>query len=117
MFLIDLRFKIVSMLFQSLYICDMASKSIPKPGQLSMSERYPRTISQDLHDSWLILKRYGDPVRICKEKNISRPIVDRAIEYGHVKDPHVTKKITAFFSERVDAERNSGKKLIQKAKK
>lgn len=84
---------------------------------IPMDERYPRTISQELHDGWVVLRRYGDPGRICKTKDISRPIVDRALNYGHVKDPRVTKKINAYFSERVEAEKNAGKKFIAGAKK
>ena len=95
----------------------MAARSIPAPGEQPMEERYPRNISETLHDSWQVLRRYGDPGRICKEKKISRPIVDRALNYGHCKDPHVTKKINAFFMERVEAEEKSGKKFIAGVKK
>lgn len=83
----------------------------------SMSERYPMKIGQSLFDAWQILRRYGDPGRICKQKKISRPIVDRALNYGHVKDPNVTKKIIAFFQDRVESENNSGNKFIASAKK
>lgn len=95
----------------------MAARSKPKEGEQSMEERYPRTIAQQLFDSWQILRRYGDPGRICKAAKISRPIVDRAINYGHVKDPNVTKAINKFFSDRTEKENNTGGKFIAGAKK
>lgn len=84
---------------------------------IPMKERYPLTIEQDLYDSWQLHRRYGDPGRICKAKGISRPIVDRALNFGHVKDPLVAKRIYAFFMERVNSEKNSGNRLIAGAKK
>lgn len=79
----------------------------------SMAERYPMTINQQLWDGWQIMRRYGDPGRIVTECIISRPIVDRALKYGNVKDPRVEKKISKFFMDRVGKEKSKGDKLIK----
>jgi hypothetical protein len=84
--------------------------------ELTMAERYPMTISIQLYDAWQLMRRYGDPGKICKEYSISRPIVDRALNYGNVKEDRVEKKITEFFNERFDRENNKGNKLLKKVK-
>jgi hypothetical protein len=81
--------------------------------QKSMAERYPMTISIQLFDAWQMMRRYGDPGRIVKKYNICRPIVDRAINYGNVKDPRVEKKISEFFNERFKGEEQKGNKLLK----
>lgn len=84
---------------------------------MTMAERYPMTISQQLFDAWQILRRYGDPGRIHDLTKISRPIIDRALNFGNVKQPHVERKITEYFNDRFNKEKNNGDKLIKIAKK
>lgn len=83
-----------------------------------MEERYPQTIPQDLFDAWKIMLRFGDVKQIVKSTGISRPIIDRAIKYGHVKNAsaNVTKKISDFFEKRHNKEQETGGKLISLAK-
>lgn len=83
---------------------------------LSMQDRFPRTIAIDLYDAWQILKRSGDPIKICKITGLSRPVVDRCLNYGHVKNTWVADKITRFFNERVEKEKAKGKELLVAAK-
>jgi DNA-binding phage protein len=98
----------------------MAARKIYTEGQASMQERYPLNIAQDLFDSWQMMKRYGDAALIAKEKGISRPIVDRALNYGHVTKHGVTMKINNYFNARIaleKAEKDIGKKFIESLKK
>ena len=81
-----------------------------------MEERFPRTIPQELFDAWQILKRTGDAEKLCKELGKSRPIIDRALNYGHVKKQALAEKISRFFQQRVDKEKNKGIKLLDAAK-
>lgn len=81
-----------------------------------MAERYPMTISIQLFDAWQVMRRYGDPGRIVKKYNICRPIVDRALNYGNVKDDRVEKKISEYFNDRFTREQNKGGKLLKIAK-
>lgn len=77
-----------------------------------MAERYPMTISQELYDAWQVCRRKNDSVAICKIAKLSRPIIDRALNYGSVKSERLVKQITKFFKDRYDAEHNAAEKLI-----
>lgn len=83
---------------------------------LSMEERYPRNIPLELFDAWQLLKRTGDAEKLCKELGKSRPIIDRALKYGHVKKQSLAAHISRFFQQRVDREKNKGNKLLDAAK-
>lgn len=84
---------------------------------MSMAERYPMTISQQLWDAWQILRRVGDAGRIHDKTGISRPIIDRAINYGNVKQAHVERKISEYFQDRFAGEQSKGEKLLKIAKR
>jgi hypothetical protein len=90
-----------------------------KPGnpgkELSMDDRFPRTINSQLFDAWQILRRSGDPALLCKKTGFSRPIVDRALNYGHVKNPKLANMISEFFDKRLDKEKHRGDSLINAA--
>ena len=75
----------------------------------SMEERYPMTVSKELFDEWQKNRRSGDVTKMFNKfaksaQPISRPIIDRAINYGNIKQDYVAKKITKYFIERVEAE-------------
>lgn len=84
---------------------------------MTMAERYPMTISQQLHDAWQIMRRTGDGGHIHNQTKISRPIIDRALNYGNVKQPHVERKITKYFEDRFSKEKSKGDKLLEIAKR
>ena len=94
-----------------------ATKSKKINTALSMEERFPRTISQELFDAWQILRRSGDPELLCKELNLSRPVIDRALNYGHIKRSGIGDEISKFFQKRLDKEKNKGSELLDAAKK
>ena len=79
---------------------------------LSMAERYPRNVSQQLFDSWQVCRRKNDPKELCKKLKMSRPIIDRALNYGHVKNEKLTQRISAFFNDRYEREKKQGQELI-----
>lgn len=93
-----------------------AKKGKKKP---PMAERYPRTISKALFDKWQRLKRYNDGRDLVNETGKSRPIIDRAIKYGHCKDELLIAAITDFFVNRLNREKQtvkSGEVAIKNAK-
>lgn len=109
------------MLFQkSIYIWIMNSKKNSKKAgkKPPMAERYPRTISKALFDKWQHLKRYNDGRDLVNETGKSRPIIDRAIKYGHCKDEELITAITNFFVNRLNREKaaeKNGEAALQKA--
>lgn len=80
-----------------------------------MAERFPRTISQQLWDAWQILRRKGDAEELMKRTELSRPVIDRALNYGHIKNSSLEAKITKYFDARLEREKSKGDKLIHSA--
>lgn len=73
---------------------------------------YPRTISIELLDAWRKFKRRSDGETIAEALGYSRPVIDRAINFGYVKTDGLTDAITNFFTARLDAEKASAAKLM-----
>lgn len=69
-----------------------------------MAKRYPMTISKPLFDTWQKNRRKNDSVKIMEITGMSRPIIDRALNYGHVKDDDIISTITNYFLMRVQNE-------------
>ena len=70
-----------------------------------MEERFPMNISSELFETWKKLKRKGDPGALCKALELSRPVIDRALNYGHVKNEKNDERISKFFAKRLEAEK------------
>ena len=85
-----------------------AKKVKGKVTKPSMASRFPMNISQDLFDAWQKLRRTGDPKDICKDLNLSRPVIDRALNFGHVKNLEVTpERISKWFAKRIENEKKN----------
>lgn len=78
----------------------------------TVSEKWPRTIAPDLHEAWLKLKRKKDAAVIMAAIGYSRPVIDRALNYGFVSMPELTDKINKFFLDRLKKESQTGSELI-----
>lgn len=72
---------------------------------------YECTISPDLLATWQKLRRRNDPEAIAKAVGKSRPIIDRALLYGHVKIEGLTSAISKFFSDRLQDEKKQSATL------
>ena len=82
----------------------------------SMQERFPRTIPQEVFDAWQILRQVGDAEKLCTLLKKSRPVVDRALNYGHVKKPVMADKISEFFQKRIEKQKGKGERLLTAVK-
>jgi hypothetical protein len=83
----------------------------------SMAERYPRTISINLFRQWKKMRRFNDGRDLTIHLAKSRPIIDRALKYGHVKDETLIKKITKFFADRERRESELDAKSVEQLSK
>lgn len=80
-----------------------------------MVEKYPMTIGQELYDAWQLHRRLGDPGRLQKVLKVSRPIVERALNYGHCPNQTNVDKINDFFEKRNGKHVEGSSKLINMA--
>lgn len=74
------------------------------------------TIAPKLFKAWQQLRRKGDPELIMELTGKSRPIIDKALKYGHVKDQTVVDAITKFYNDRLTSENQQGEDLLKPAK-
>jgi hypothetical protein len=74
-------------------------------------KQWPRTVAEELHESWKTLKRKKDPDVIAKQLGVSRPVIDRALIYGYVSIPDLADKITKYFEDRLNKERGDASRL------
>jgi hypothetical protein len=77
-----------------------------------LKQKFPRTIAEELHNAWAALRRKRDPETIAEALKVSRPIIDKALIYGHVTMTGLTDKITKFFEDRLIKERKDADKLL-----
>lgn len=78
-----------------------------------VSKKWPRTIAPELHEAWIKMKRKKDSEVLTKRLGRSRPIIDRALNYGHVSLQELTDQISSFFLERMTQEKQTGADLIR----
>lgn len=80
-----------------------------------VTKDYPMTVAPELFEAWVKLRRKNDPEEIATKLGKSRPVIDRALKYGYVKDDIVVAGITKFYKDRLEQETKDGKSLIQKS--
>lgn len=74
-------------------------------------KQWPRTIAEELHEAWKRNRRKGDPEELAKVAGVSRPVIDRALIYGHVSVAGLTDKINDYFEARLTKERADAARL------
>lgn len=82
----------------------------------TMQERFPKNVPDNIYDAWKLSQKVGDIGKIMKALRLSRPVVDRALKYGHVKKGKLTNDITKFFQNRINTETITAKSVVVKRK-
>lgn len=72
---------------------------------------YECTIDPQLLESWKRHVRHGDALKIMKEAKLSRPVVDRALNFGYVLSTGIAEKITKYFVKRAEGEKKAAEQL------
>ena len=84
-----------------------------RPGPRTVSERFPMNIDQEIYDAWQAHRRKRDVKTISEKIGWSVPIVERALNFGHVKDPEIIERVTKFFINRNAKEKKNVQTLKQ----
>lgn len=74
-------------------------------------KQWALTIDPNLLKTWQQLRRKKDPDVMAQELKVSRPVIDRALGYGHVTMPDLVDKINAFFEARLRKEQEASARL------
>lgn len=69
-------------------------------------------ISPELFEAWKKFLRHGDVSKMTDQLPFSRPIIDRALKIGYVRNPALSDAISAWFLKR---KRDEEKKTVNES--
>lgn len=73
---------------------------------------YERTITEALFKTIQLLWRYFDAALLAEQTGFSRPTVDKALNYGHIRDVTLEKAIVEFYKKRAEEQDGQAKEII-----
>lgn len=80
------------------------------------TDKYPMNIPPETLSAWAQNRRKGDPEEIMKALKRSRPIVERALNFGHVKEAWIIPAINDFYTKRLKKEIKQTQELLDLTK-
>ena len=78
---------------------------------MKTTDKFPLTIAPELFEAWKKATRKKDTQKIATVLNISRPLITRALVYGHVTKDGLVDQINLFFKTRLEAEKDTASEL------
>ena len=72
------------------------------------------TINPVLFETIKMLRRVQDAKDLVDKTGFSRPVIDKALNYGHIRDAVLEKAIVAFYQDREEWQEKEAKKLLTK---
>lgn len=80
----------------------------------SETKTFECTINPVLFETIKLLRRWQDAKELVEKTGFSRPVIDNALNYGHIKDAVLEKAIVDFYKTREDWQENAAIELLQK---
>lgn len=75
---------------------------------------YECTINPILFDTIKMLRRVQDAKNLTDSTGFSRPTVDKALNYGHIRDSTLEKAIVEYYKAREDWQESEAEILLNK---
>lgn len=73
---------------------------------------YERTITEALFKTIKMLWRYFDATQLAEQTGFSRPTIDKALNFGHIRDVTLEKAIVEFYKKRAEEQTEQTKEII-----
>lgn len=70
------------------------------------------TIDKALFKTFKMLRRYEDAAILTEQTGFSRPTIDKALNYGHVRDITLEKALIEFYKNRATEQKAAAKEII-----
>ena len=70
------------------------------------------TIDRVLFMTFKMLRRYDDAALLTEQMGFSRPTIDKALNYGHVRDITLEKALIEFYKNRATEQKAATKEII-----
>lgn len=74
---------------------------------------YEPTIIPELFDTIKLLRRSDDAKLLQEQTGFSRPTIDKALNFGHIRDLTLETAIVNFYNERAKRQKQEAKKILQ----
>lgn len=78
---------------------------------------FERTISGELFETIKLLRRLTDAKEIAEKTGFSRPTVDKALNYGHIRDVTLEQAIIEYYKERSAEQAQAVREILTNLKK
>ena len=74
---------------------------------------FERTIDEALFETIKMLRRIQDAKLLQAQTGFSRPTIDKALNFGHIRDLTLETAIINFYNERAKRQKQDAKKILQ----
>lgn len=71
------------------------------------------TITPVLFETIKLLRRHEDAKTLTETTGFSRPVIDKALTFGHIRDSTLEVAIINFYQERQSFQENAAKELLE----
>lgn len=74
------------------------------------------TIEPALFKTITLLRRHDDAALLTEQTGFSRPTIDNALNYGHIRDVTLDRAVIEFYKKRSTEQKEAAKEIINNLK-
>ena len=78
----------------------------------TIKKTFERTISEPLFETIKMLRRYEDVQKLVYKTGLSRPVIDKALNYGHIRQVSLETAIIEFYEIRAKEQDDAVLRII-----
>ena len=76
-------------------------------------KEFERTIDDSLFDTIKMLRRIQDASELTETTGFSRPTIDKALNFGHIRDSNLETAIVEFYTKRASRQRDDAERILK----
>ena len=76
-------------------------------------KEFERTIDESLFDTIKMLRRIQDASELTETTGFSRPTIDKALNFGHIRDSNLETAIVEFYTKRASRQREDAERILK----
>ena len=76
-------------------------------------KEFERTIDESLFDTIKMLRRIQDASELTETTGFSRPTIDKALNFGNIRDSNLETAIVEFYNKRASRQREEAERILK----
>lgn len=80
---------------------------------MKQRKTFERTIDEALFETIKVLRRVQDAGEITEMTGLSRPTIDKALNFGHIRDLALEKAIIEYYSKRAADQKSAAIEILK----